>query len=144
MFVKNIKFLTERTQRFLYGLISQERCTGSVRGGVKAHLFGRRSFGKKVTLMWPRHKQETSRKEKGETIESKGSEDTRITQKTLEPIFCGIFSGSTTASCLTSRLTGRVIGLVYVASNQPNLLLRDCSHLALTRPLKRQVCQMFE
>ena len=33
---------------------------------------------------------------------------------------------------------------MYVLSARPNILLRDCSPLALTRPLKRQVCQMIE
>ena len=50
---------------------------------------------------------------------------------------CGLFN---------SRLTEIMIGLMYVLSTRPNVLLRDCSLLAPTtrRPFKRQVCEMIE
>ena len=65
-------------------------------------------------------------------------------QVTLESIYCGLFPGSITTGCFTSRSIEVVIGLMYVLSTRPNIMLRDCSQLALTRALKRQVYQMIE
>ena len=36
-------------------------------------------------------------------------------KRTLESIYCGLFSGPITADCLASRLTEIVIGLMYVS-----------------------------
>ena len=52
--------------------------------------------------------------------------------------------GLITVGCLTFRLTEILIGLMYVLNTATNILFRDCSQFALTRPLKRQVCQMVE
>ena len=65
------------------------------------------------------------------------SEGMGATQKNSRVIYRGLFPRSTPADCLTSKLTNIVIDLVYVLSIRPNILLRDCSQLALTRPLKR-------
>ena len=66
------------------------------------------------------------------------------THITLESIYCGLFYGPITAGCLTFRLTRIVISLMYVLSTRSNILLRYCSQFALTRSLKRQVCQMIK
>ena len=75
----------------------------------------------------------------------KGGEGKGATQKTLKSIYCGLFPGSTTAGCLPSRLAEIVISLMYIlSSTRPNILLPDRSRFGLTRPLKRQLCQMFK
>ena len=136
-----LRYENERTQRLLYGLISQERCTaGSARSGGETHLFGRkdRSFENKMTLTWPIHKHAIEKREERHQKEAKGGEGKLSTQMTLKSIYCRVIPGSITADCLTSRRTEIiVIGLMYVLSTRTNILLRDCSQFALTRPLKR-------
>ena len=66
------------------------------------------------------------------------------TQKTLESIHYGIFSESITTGCLIFRLNAKVVGLMYILSTRPNILLRDYSQLTLTRPAIRKIGEMFE
>ena len=87
--------LVERTQRFLYEMISLERCTRSAQSGREAHLFGRRD--KLLKRKWRLSGRVTSWTQKGEKQESNGrkrSEGLRATQKTLKLIYCGLFPGS--------------------------------------------------
>ena len=79
-----------------------------------------------------------------ENIRQKRIEGMGATQITFESIYCGLLPRSITAGCLTFQLTEIAIGLMYLLSTRPSILLRDCSQLALTRPLKRQGCQMTE
>ena len=81
-------------------MISQERCTGSARGGSEAHLFGRtdRSLKRKVALIWPGHKLEAEKR-------------VRVGGNQKDP------QGKQLGAI--SRLTEIMIYLMYVLSTRP-------------------------
>ena len=100
-------------------MMSQRDAQGQHEGAVEHTCFGRRDslFEKKVALRWPR--------------KTKRSEGTGATQKCRRV--------SLLRCCFISDIVTR---LMYVPGPRASILLRDCSHMALTKPLERHAKQV--